>query len=86
VRQREDERCETRDKRNRRCRKWNRTSGSLLKVTERFFIRSSEICTLENCEGKSDENRTKCRGKGTRFGWKCGGNGLFLNLLSHDFA
>jgi len=41
---------------------------------------------LGDCEGKSVGNRTKYRGKGTRFKWKCGGSGLFLNLFNCDFA
>jgi hypothetical protein len=50
-------------------------NGSLLKVTERCFIRSSEIRTEEDFEGISDWTRTKQRRKGTRSGWKCGGRG-----------
>jgi hypothetical protein len=60
-------------------------NGSLLKVSERCFIRSSEIRNEEDFEGISDWIRTKQRGKGTRFGSKCGGSGLFLNLFSLDF-
>jgi len=60
---------------------------SLLKVTERFFIEGAKyVRTYEDGEGKMDGNRTKYRRKGTRFGWKCGGSGLFLKLFSHDYA